>query len=132
MMAGTLSDEVDRKSKEYQEFRQKYGAEKFDAKMKERAWLDPGKYVSHAAPAVVFLQFGTQEDFLTPERDREYAAMVSEPKKFKLYEAPHALNAEARRDRIAFLTEQLGLKALPEAVIAAVPDLPQPPAPKEQ
>lgn len=132
LMAAPLSDEVDMKSKEYQGFRQKYGAEKFDEKTKARAWLDPGRYVAHAAPAVVFMQFGTQEDFLTPERDREYAALVSEPKKFKLYEAPHALNAEARRDRIAFLTEQLGLKPLPAAVIAAVPDLPQPPAPKPE
>ena len=28
---------------------------------------------------------------------------MSEPKRFKLYDAPHALNAEARRDRLAFL-----------------------------
>jgi hypothetical protein len=50
--------------------------------------------------------------------------------KFKLYDAPHALNAEARRDRIAFLAEQLKLSALAPAVIDAIPDLPQPPAPK--
>lgn len=43
----------------------------------------------------MFLQYATKEDFLTPERAKEYAAHVSEPKKFKLYEAPHALNAEA-------------------------------------
>ncbi|HKO98429.1 MAG TPA: hypothetical protein VJU86_15640 [Pyrinomonadaceae bacterium] len=55
--------------------------------------------------------------------------MVSEPKQFKLYEAPHALNAEARRDRIAFLIEQLKLKPLSAASIADVPDLYQPPAP---
>jgi hypothetical protein len=47
-----------------------------------------------------------------------------------IYDAPHALNAEARRDRIAFLTEQLKLSALSPAVIDAIPDLPQPPAPK--
>ena len=131
LMAAPLSDEVDMQSKEFQEFREKYGPQKVDQKMRERAWLDPGKYVSHAAPAVVFMQFATNEDFLTPERDREYAALVSEPKRFKLYDAPHALNSEARRDRIGFLAEQLGLKPLPAAVIAAVPDLPQPP-PKPQ
>ena len=54
---------------------------------------------------------------------------VSEPKRLKIYDAPHALNAEARRDRIAFLTEQLKLKALPAGVIAKVPDLYQPPDP---
>ena len=65
---------------------------------------------------------------MTPERARRQAAVVSEPKRFKLYDAPHALNAEARRDRIAFLTEQLDLKPLPAAAIAAIPKLYQPPA----
>ena len=35
-------------------------------------WTDQGKYVSHAAPAVVFLQYATQERFITPERARRY------------------------------------------------------------
>jgi hypothetical protein len=54
---------------------------------------------------------------------------VSEPKQFELYDAPHALNAEARRDRIAFLCHQLKLKPLDPSLIAGVPDLPQPPDP---
>jgi dienelactone hydrolase len=129
LMAGTTSDAVTLKAREIQNDRQKIGPEKFDAFMNKYSWLDAGKYVSHAAPAVVFLQYGSQERFLTPERDKEYAAVVSEPKRFKIYDAPHALNAEARRDRIAFLVEQLHLKPAPPAVIAAVPDLPQPPKP---
>jgi dienelactone hydrolase len=132
LMVGTLSDELDLKSKEYQDYRQKIGPEKFDAFMAKNAWLDPGKFVSHAAPATVFLQYASQEKFLTPERARAYAALVSEPKRFKEYDAPHALNAEARRDRIAFLTEQLRLKPLDPKLIAAIPDLLQPPEPKEQ
>jgi dienelactone hydrolase len=131
LMAGNLSDEVDMRSKEYQEERQKIGAEKMDAFQQKYSWLNPGKYVSHAAPAVVFLQYASQEDYLNPERDREYAAVVSEPKRFKLYDAPHALNAEARRDRVAFLVEQLQLKPVPADVIASVPELPQPPQPKQ-
>jgi hypothetical protein len=78
---------------------------------------------------VVFLQYASKEDFLTPDLARAYEAIVSEPKRFKLYDAPHALNAEARRDRIAFLTEQLNLKPLAPAVIASIPDLFQPPEP---
>lgn len=127
LMAGSTSDEVGRQSKGFEEFRKKNGPEKVDAFIAKYAWLDQGKYVSHAAPAVVFLQFATQESFLTPQRARQYAAVVSEPKQFKLYEAPHALNAEARRDRIAFLTEQLKLKPLPAAAIAGIPNLYQPP-----
>jgi cephalosporin-C deacetylase-like acetyl esterase len=130
LMAGALSDQVTLKSKELQDYRQKVGPEKFDAFFAKYAWLDQGEYVSRAAPAMVFLQYASQEAFLTPERSREYAAVVSEPKRFKLYDAPHALNAEARRDRIAFLTEQLKLKLTPPRVIEAVPDLIQPPAPK--
>jgi dienelactone hydrolase len=129
LMAGGLSDEADLKSKEVQEYRQKVGAEKFDAFTAKYNWLDPGKFVSHAAPAEVFMQFATQEKFLTPERARQYFAVVSEPKRFKLYEAPHALKAEARRDRIAFLTEQLKLKPLAPALVASIPDLLQPPEP---
>jgi dienelactone hydrolase len=129
LMAGGLSDESDLKTKEMQEYRQKIGPEKFDAFQAKYGWLDPGKFVSHAAPAMVFLQYASREEFLNPDRARAYAAIVSEPKRFKLYDAPHALNAEARRDRIAFLTEQLNLKPLPPAAIASIPDLFQPPAP---
>jgi len=128
LMAGGLSDEVDMKSKEYQDVRQKIGAEKFDAFEAKYRWLDPGKFVSHASPALVFLQYGTKDlPFLTSERAREYARVVSEPKKFQLYEAPHALNAEARRDRLTFLAEQLKLQPLSPSVMAAIPDLYQPP-----
>lgn len=126
LMAGSMSDEVGRETKEYQAFRQRMGPERFDAYAAKYAWLDQGKYVLHAAPAVVFLQYATQEKFLTPERARQYAAFVSEPKQFKLYDAPHALNAEARRDRIAFLIEQLKLKPLSAALISSIPNLYQP------
>ena len=98
--------------------------------MAKYAWLDPGKFVSRAAPATVFLQYATKEDFLTPERAHAYEALVSAPKKFKIYTAPHALNAEARRDRVDFLSEQLALKAPSPALIDSVPELPQPPMPK--
>lgn len=127
LMAATMSDDVTMKTPEYQEFRQKVGPERFDAFVAKYAWwTDQGKYVSQAAPAVVFLQYAMQENFITAERAKLYAAVVSEPKRFKLYDAPHALNAEARRDRIAFLAEQLKLKPLAPDVIAKIPDLFQP------
>lgn len=127
LMAGNLSDEVDMKSKEFQDFRKQVGPEKVDAFVAKYSWLDQGKYVKHAAPASVFLQYGTREDFLTPERAREYYALVSEPKTLKIYDAPHALNAEARQDRIAFLVKELSLKEPDAAAIAAIPALVQPP-----
>jgi dienelactone hydrolase len=127
LMAGTMSDEVDIRTGAYDDFRKQVGPEKFDAFLARHAYTDQGKFVSHAAPAFVFLQYATQEDFMTPERAREYEKVVSNPKRFKLYEAPHALNAEARRDRLAFLAEQLKLKPLSPQVIASIPQLVQPP-----
>jgi dienelactone hydrolase len=126
LMAGGISDEVWVKSPDYVKFRESVGAEKFDAVAKKYEWLDAGKFASHAAPATVFLQFATQEDSLTPDQAKLHAAYVSEPKRFKVYEAPHSLNREARHDRIAFLTKQLKLIQLPAKVIDAIPELFQP------
>lgn len=127
LMAGTMSDEVSRQGKDYQEFRQKVGPEKLDALVAKYSYLDQGKYVAHAAPAFVFLQFANQEQSLTPEVARRHAAIVSEPKLVRFYEAPHALNAEARRDRIHFLIEQLKLRPISDSAIAGIPNLYQPP-----
>jgi hypothetical protein len=131
LMAGDISNEVDRNSRGFQEFRQKVGPEKFDAFLAQYSWMDAGKYVSHAAPAAVFLQYATQEPFLTPEMAKQYFERVSEPKKLQIYQAPHALNAEATRDRIAFLSEQLSFKAPDAELVARIPALVQPPWPKE-
>lgn len=128
LMAGPLSDEIDFKTPTYEEFRQKVGPEKFDAFAAKYSWSDQGKYIKHAAPAFVFMQFATKERFLTPEHVRKYETVVSDPKMLKIYDAPHALNAEATRDRIEFLTKQLKLKKLSPSVIAAIPELQQPPA----
>ena len=49
-----------------------------------------------------------------------------EPKSMKIYDAQHALNAEARRDRVAFLVKELELTAPDPAALARVPDLVQP------
>ena len=129
LMAGSMSDEISQNTKEFQEFRQKTGPDKVDAFIAKYSYLDQGKFVSHAAPAFVFLQYGSRETFLNAERARQYAAIVSEPKQLKIYDAEHALNAEARRDHIQFLIEQLRLKPLPDAVIASIPNLYQPPEP---
>jgi dienelactone hydrolase len=130
IMAGNLSDEANMKTKLYQDYRQKVGPEKFDAFVAKYSWTDPGKYAPHAAPAFVFLQYATDEPFAGPELAKQYAAVVSEPKKFKLYQAPHALNAEATRDRVAFLAELLSFKAPDAKDVASIPALSQPPWPK--
>ena len=126
LMAGSLSDEADLKTKTFQNIRNRMGPEKFDPIIPNYSWADPGKYVSHAAPAPVFLQYASREDFLNPEQAKQYFAVVSEPKQMKIYDAPHALNAAARADRIHFLAEKLSFKMPTTEAIASVPDLPQP------
>jgi len=129
LMAGGLSDALDLQTDELKQYRQKVGPEKFDAFVAKSSWLDPGLFISHATPAVVYLQYGGQEKFLTPERARKYAALVSDPKQLKIYDAPHGLNAEARRDRVNFLCEQLRLKPPEAKAVAGIPELYQPPEP---
>jgi hypothetical protein len=131
LMAGSLSDEADKKTKDYQDYRQKIGAQKFDAFAEKYAWADAGKYVSHAAPATVFLQYAMHEPFGNADLFKQYADVVSKPKEFKLYDAQHALNPEATHDRILFLAKQLSFKAPDGKAIDSIPPLSQPPWPKE-
>jgi dienelactone hydrolase len=131
LMAGGWPDDVFKKSPMYEQYQQKIGAEKFDAFQAKHSWADTGKYVSQAAPATVFLQFASEEQFVTPEMDKDYFAVVSEPKRMKIYNAQHALNAEATRERIAFLSEQLSFKAPDPKGVAGIPVLVQPPWPKD-
>ena len=52
LMAGSMSDELSQSTAEFQEFRRKVGPERLDAFVAKYSYLDQGKYVSHAAPAV--------------------------------------------------------------------------------
>ncbi len=130
IMAGPISDEVLKRTQLFKDYRQTIGPEKYDAFEAKYFWMDAGKYVSHAAPASMFLQFATNEPFLNADMAKQFFEFVSEPKKLKIYDAPHALNAEATRDRIAFLAAQLGFKPPDPKAVAAVPALVQPPWPK--
>lgn len=130
IMAGDLSDEADRKTKLFQEYRRKVGAERFDGFVAKYSWMDAGKYVSRAAPAAVFLQYATDEPFLNGDLAKQYLEIVSQPKQLRIYQAPHALNAEATRDRIAFLAQQLSFPPPSAKAVASIPALVQPPWPK--
>jgi dienelactone hydrolase len=131
IMAGSLSDDVDLKTKEYQDLRQQVGPERFDAFMADHSWSNVGQYVSHASPATVFMQFATHDSFIPADLPAQYEKVVSEPKKMKMYDAQHALNAEATRDRIAFLAQQLSFRPPDTRAVASIPELPQPPMPAQ-
>lgn len=131
IMAGGLSDEVNMKTKEAQAYRQKIGPEKFDSFLAKYSWTDPGKYISHSQGTPKFLQFATGDEPIMGTTAKQYLPYVSEPKTLKVYAAEHALNAEATRDRLHFLAEQLGVKSPDATLIAAIPPLVQPPWPKQ-
>jgi dienelactone hydrolase len=130
IMAGPISDEVNLKTKAFQDYRQRIGPEKFDAFLAKYRWSDGGLYTAHSQGVAKLLQYATQEDLLTPELARQYLPYISDPKELKSYDAPHALNSAATKDRIEFLAQQLGFKAPDEETMAAIPALVQPPAPK--
>ena len=113
LMASGLSDADDLMSNEPEmvEFRKSIGEEKVKDFIAKHAWSDPFYYVSHAAPSVVFLQYGKNDGFISRRTDVYYKA-VSDPKEMKLYDAGHALNNEARRDRYEFLRRHLKLKRI--------------------
>jgi len=127
IMAGQISYEVDRKMKWFQKHRQAIGPERFDAFWAKYAWMNPGMYVSHAAPASVFLQYAAQDEATL--NAMEYLKVVSAPKRLKIYQAPHSLNAAATRDRIAFLARELYFKQPAHKAVNAIPVLFQPPWP---
>ncbi len=74
--------------------------------------VDPINYIGHVAPAALFFQFGKTDAYPTVEQAKLYSGKASSPKLVKFYEAGHALNDEARRDRAAWLREQIGIGKL--------------------
>ncbi len=80
--------------------------EDFKRKM---APLDPVNHVAHLSPAPLLFQFATHDEHIPNERATEFYEAAAQPKEVRWYEASHELNDQARRDRIAWLTERLGL-----------------------
>jgi len=74
--------------------------------------LDPINYIGHVAPAALFFQFGKTDDYPSEENAKLYSEKASNPKLVKFYDAGHALNDEAKRDRAAWLREQIGIGKL--------------------
>jgi len=102
--------------------RQSVPAAKLEQNLQSVAWTDPGSYAAHLGPAPVLFQYGLHDEEWVPLQDaKDYIAMASGPKEVRFYESDHALNAEARRERFAFLREHLGLRMLPPGTLESVP-----------
>jgi dienelactone hydrolase len=71
--------------------------------------LDTVRFVPHLAPAHVLVQGGTKDTVIErPEMDQLFAA-ASEPKEIRWYPAGHGLGRTSQRERLDWLSGQLGV-----------------------
>jgi len=84
------------------------GASKTDL---DRAFapLEPVNNVGDAAPASVFFQFAKSDRYVPGFVADKVTEAASEPKKVESYDSGHELDDAARKDRLAWLREELGL-----------------------
>jgi dienelactone hydrolase len=126
LMAGNYADEeyvFDPQNPKMLEVRKRMGDDMLRAFFRNYAWDDPINFVGHIAPATVFLQFGRQDEPLPEAWARHNYDLFSEPKRIAFYDAGHALNGEARRERVAWLVERLALRPVDAAALARIPEL---------
>jgi dienelactone hydrolase len=126
LMAGVFADEefvFDSKTPAIMEFRKRIGEEALRAFFREHAFDDPIFFIGHSAPAAVFLQFGRDDAPIPEALARGYFERFEEPKKMEFYKAGHALNTEARKDRVRWLAEKLKLSPVDPEAVERVPDL---------
>jgi dienelactone hydrolase len=83
------------------------GPQKLDV---AEAWIDPVTYANKLGPAPALFQYGLHDELVPLAHAKDYAAMVSGPKRVEFYDAGHALNSKARMDRDSFLSKTLKLK----------------------
>ena len=80
-----------------------------DARQKfidELAPLDPSRYLSKIQ-APILLQFAEKDEHVAKPRADLVIASTRDPKTVRFYDTGHELNAEATRDRLAWLTARL-------------------------
>ena len=76
----------------------------------EMAPLDPIKYLPKLKMPKL-LQFADDDEHVSKVRADALAAAAPEPKTVRTYSAKHELNAEATRERIAWLKQQLKIES---------------------
>jgi len=71
--------------------------------------LDAIHYVGHAAPASLFFQFATHDEYISEKASQNYYNAASDPKSMTWYDADHALNDQAENDRRDWMIQELEL-----------------------
>jgi dienelactone hydrolase len=84
------------------------------------AQTDPLRYVGHAAPAELFFQNGLSDAVVPRSALKLLSETGSRPKRVRWYRAGHALNAQAFRDQLSWLSQRLRVRgpAVPGTITA--------------
>ena len=69
------------------------------------ASLDPPRHIATAGALPMLFQFATRDKFVTKAAAEAVAASAQGPKDVRWYDAEHELNANATRDRLAWLRQ---------------------------
>jgi dienelactone hydrolase len=69
--------------------------------------LDPTRHLAQAGALPVLFQFATRDKFVTKGAAESLVASAIGPTEVRWYDAEHALNADATRDRLAWLRARL-------------------------
>jgi dienelactone hydrolase len=72
--------------------------------------IEPIRWVGRAAPAHLLFQSARRDELVPPSDAKAYQKAGSEPKKILWYDAGHALNQDAVRDRHEWLAAELGIR----------------------
>jgi pimeloyl-ACP methyl ester carboxylesterase len=124
LMAGVFADEeyiFESQTPAVTEFRRRTGEEALRDFFRQYAFDDPIYFIGHSAPSATFLQFGRDDTPIPESLARGYFERFAEPKKIAFYKAGHALNSEARKDRVQWLGERLKLSPINLEAIERVP-----------
>ncbi len=128
LMAGVFADEeyvFVSNAMDVVQFRKKNGEAALHDFFRQYAFDDPVHFIGQSAPAAVFLQFGEEDGGIPEKMARGYFERFAEPKKIAFYKAGHALNREAREERVEWLVERLKLAAIDREAIERLPGLEQ-------
>ncbi len=90
---------------------------KLEAYLQVMSPLDSIHHVGHAAPSALFFQNGRRDKNILEHEAEALHQAASEPKRIAWYDAGHALNGQACRDRVEWLREQLDLDPLSPALM---------------
>jgi dienelactone hydrolase len=124
LMSGSYADQentFDSKDSTVLAIRKQVGDKKIRAYFNTYAWDDPVYYLPFSSPSTVFLQFGNRDhprsqDLLAYQR-------FGNPKRVEFYDAGHALNAAATKDRVLWLATLLDLRDIDTADLSEIPEL---------